>query len=190
MIPKAPGIRIFSSLASAQTPPFLEQRNDMEILDKISLALNRILIFMGGVFLAGMVLLTCSNIFSRIVWVPVRGTFELMGYAGAVITAFALGYTQIKKGHIAVDILVKCFSKKTQRIIGCINSGICLIFFSLAGWQIVKIGTNLLETGETSETLRIVYYPFTYGVALGCFALALVMLVDFLKYFANEKEAG
>ena len=190
MIPKAPGIRIFYSLTSAQTPPFLEQRNDMEILDKISLTLNRILIFMGGVFLVGMVLLTCSNIFSRIVWVPVRGTFELMGYAGAVVTAFALGYTQIKKGHIAVDILVKCFSKKTQKIIGCINSGICLIFFSLAGWQIVKIGTNLLETGETSETLRIVYYPFTYGVALGCFALALVMLVDFLKYFANEKEAG
>ena len=162
----------------------------MEILDKISLALNRILIFMGGVFMAGMVVLTCSNIFCRLVWVPVRGTFELMGYAGAVITAFALGYTQINKGHIAVDILVKCFSEKTQRIIGCINSGICLIFFSLAGWQIVKIGTNLLKTGETSETLRIVYYPFTYGVALGCFALALVMLVDFLKYFANEKEAG
>jgi TRAP-type C4-dicarboxylate transport system permease small subunit len=167
-----------------------KKRNDMEILDKISLALNRILIFMGSVFLAGMVVLTCSNIFSRIVWVPVRGTFELMGYAGAVVTAFALGYTQIKKGHIAVDILVKCFSEKTQRIIGCINSGICLIFFSLAGWQIVKVGTNLLKTGETSETLRIVYYPFTYGVALGCFALALVMLVDFLKYFANEKEAG
>jgi TRAP-type C4-dicarboxylate transport system permease small subunit len=121
---------------------------------------------------------------------PVRGTYELMGYAGAVVTAFAIGYTQMKKGHIAVDILVKCFSKKTQKYISCINSAICLIFFSLAGWQIVKIGTNLLQTGETSETLRIVYYPFTYGVAFGCLVLALVMLVDFLKHFANEKDAG
>ncbi len=162
----------------------------MQILEKISLALNRILIFIGGTFLAGMVVLTCLNIFFRIVWVPVKGTFELMGYAGAVITAFALGYTQINKGHIAVDILVKCFSEKIQKIIGCINSAICLIFFSLAGWQIVKLGTNLLQTGETTETLRIVYYPFTYGVALGCFALALVMLVDILKFFANKKEAG
>jgi len=162
----------------------------MEILDRISLTLNRILIFMGGIFLAGMVVLTCSNIFCRMVWIPVKGTFELMGYAGAVITAFALGYTQIKKGHIAVDILVKCFSEKVQKIIGCINSGICLIFFSLAGWQIVKIGTNLLKTGETTETLRIVYYPFTFAVALGCFALALAMLVEFLKYFANKKDAG
>jgi len=161
----------------------------MKILDKISLALNRLLILIGGVFMAGMVVLTCANIFFRLVWVPVRGTFELMGYSGAVITAFALGYTQIKKGHIAVDILVKCFSERIQKIIGLINSGICLIFFSFAGWQIVKLGTNLLRTGETSETLRIIYYPFTYCVALGCFALALVMLVDFLKYFVNEKEA-
>ncbi len=113
-----------------------------------------------------------------------------MGYAGAVTIAFVIGYTQIEKGHIAVDILVKCFSVKVQKIISCINSAICLIFFSLAGWQIVKIGTNLMQTGETSETLRIVYYPFTYCVAIGCFLLALVMLVEFLKHFTNEKEAG
>jgi TRAP-type C4-dicarboxylate transport system permease small subunit len=162
----------------------------MKTLEKISLLLNQTLIWVAGFILGGMILLTCSNIFLRLVWMPVRGTYELMGYAGAVVTAFAIGYTQMKKGHIAVDILVKCFSKKTQKYISCINSAICLIFFSLAGWQIVKIGTNLLQTGETSETLRIVYYPFTYGVAFGCLVLALVMLVDFLKHFANEKDAG
>jgi len=162
----------------------------MKILEKISLILNRTLIWIAGFILGGMILLTCANIFLRLVWMPVRGTYELMGYAGAVITAFALGYTQLKKGHIAVDILVKCFSEKSQKIISCINSAICLIFFSFASWQIIKIGTNLLQTGETSETLKIVYYPFTYCVALGCFVMALVMLVDFLKHFANEKEAG
>ncbi|MBW2251141.1 MAG: TRAP transporter small permease [Deltaproteobacteria bacterium] len=162
----------------------------MNTLEKISLILNRTLIWIAGFILGGMILLTCANIFLRLVWMPVRGTYELMGYAGAVVTAFALGYTQIKKGHIAVDILVKCFSERIQKIIGCINSAICLIFFSLASWQIVKIGTNLLKTGETSETLRIVYYPFTYGVALGCFVLVLVMLVEFLKHFASEKETG
>jgi len=162
----------------------------MNTLEKISLILNRTLIWIAGFILGGMILLTCANIFLRLVWMPVRGTYELMGYAGAVVTAFALGYTQIKKGHIAVDILVKCFSERIQKIIGCINSAICLIFFSLASWQIVKIGTNLLKTGETSETLRIVYYPFTYGVAFGCFVLVLALLVEFLKHFASEKETG
>ena len=41
-----------------------------------------------------------------------------------------------------------------------------------------------------TETLRIVYYPFTYGVGFGCFLLALVLLIDFLKLFFNHNEAS
>ena len=55
-------------------------------------------------------------------------------------------------------------------------------------WQIAKYATTLLQTGEVTETLRFAYYPFTYGVALGCIALALALLVDFLKLFSGEKE--
>ena len=129
-------------------------KNQMKTLEKISLMLNQALTWIAGFLLGGMILLTCANIFLRLVWTPVRGTYELMGYAGAVTIAFVIGYTQIEKSHIAVDILVKCFSVKAQKIISCINSAICLIFFFLAGWQIVKIGTNLMQTGETSETDR------------------------------------
>jgi hypothetical protein len=37
-----------------------------------------------------------------------------------------------------------------------------------------------------TETLRFAYYPFTYGVSLGCFVLALSLLVDLLKLFFDE----
>lgn len=76
----------------------------MELLEKISVFLSRSLSWIGGVFLVGMIVLTCGNIVFRLVWVPIRGTFELMGYFGAIVTAFALGYTQMKRGHIAVEI--------------------------------------------------------------------------------------
>ena len=64
-----------------------------------------------------------------------------------------------------------------------------MIFFAVLGWQISRLATTIWKTGEVTETLRIVYYPFTYGVALGCFLLALVLLVDFLKLFFNKTEA-
>lgn len=162
----------------------------MKVLDKVSQFLNEVLIWIGGLFLGAMILLTCANIFLRIIWVPVRGTFELMGYFGAVLTAFALGYTQIKRGHIAVDVLVLGFSKKTQRILNGINYFICMIFFSLVSWQIAKYATTLLKTGEVTETLRIIYYPFTYGVAFGCATLSLVFLTDFLKTLFHEEAEG
>jgi TRAP-type C4-dicarboxylate transport system permease small subunit len=105
-----------------------------------------------------------------------------------MVTVFALGYTQMRRGYIAVDILVMRFSKKTQQILTAVNCTICMIFFALASWQITKYATTLLETGEVTETLRIIYYPFTYGVAFGCAAIALVFLTDLLKLFFQKED--
>ena len=162
----------------------------MEFLDKISHIVNKLFIWVAGFFLVVMILLTCANIFLRIVWIPVKGTFELMGFFGAIVTALALGYTQMKRGHVGIDILVNQFSKKTQRILNAANYFICMIFFALAGWQICKWATTLWKTGEVTETLRIIFYPFTYGVALGCILLAFVLLVDFLKMLIQGKRAS
>lgn len=160
----------------------------MELLDRISRLLSEILLWIAGFLMLIMILLICSNVFLRVVWIPVKGTFELMGYLVAIVTAFALGYTQIKRGHIAVDIVVLRFSKKFQRILNCINGFICTGFFAIVSWQIARYATTLLKTGEVTETLRIIYYPFTYGVALGCAALSLVFFADFLKSLIRKKE--
>jgi TRAP-type C4-dicarboxylate transport system permease small subunit len=162
----------------------------MEFLDKASRFLNHVLMWIAGVFLVAMILLTCANIFLRIVWLPVKGTFELMGFFGAIATAFALGYTQIKRGHIGIDIVVTQFSATAQRILNGINYLICMVFFSIAGCQIAKWATTLWKTGEVTETLRIIFYPFTYGVALGCFVLALVLLVDLLRVLIEGEGAS
>ena len=160
----------------------------MELLDRISRVLNKVLVWTAGIFLMSMILLTCSNIFLRLVWTPIRGTFELMGFFGAIVTAFALGYTQINRGHIGIDVVVSLFSAKTRRILRGINYFICMIFFALAGWQIAKYATTLWQTGEITETLRIIYYPFTFGVSLGCIVLVLVLLVDLLKVLFEGKD--
>lgn len=137
-----------------------------------------------------MILLTTTNIFLRIVWMPIKGTFELMGFFGAIVTAFALGYTQSEKGHVGIDIVVNRFPAKARRILNGANYFISMIFFSIASWQIFKWGVNLRQTGEVTETLRIIFYPFTYGVAFGCIILALVLLVNFLKVFIEGKGAA
>ncbi len=160
----------------------------MTELEKVTLFLNRLLIWIGGVFLVAMILLTCTNIFLRLVWVPVKGTFELMGFFGAITTAFALGYTQIKKGHISVDILILSFSDKTRRVLDAINSLICTVFFAFVTWQIAKYAGILKATGEVTETLRFPYYPFTYAVSAGCGVLALVFLTELAKSIIPRKE--
>ncbi|OEU62251.1 MAG: TRAP C4-dicarboxylate transporter [Desulfobacterales bacterium PC51MH44] len=162
----------------------------MAFLENFCKLINQIFIWTAGFFLSAMIVLTCANIFFRLIWGPIRGTYELMGYFGAIVTAFALGYTQIKKGHISVDILVLRFSAKTQRALQSITNVICMIFFGMAALQIAKYANILRETGEVTETLLIIYYPFTYGAALGCAALSLVFFTELLNalFITREEE--
>jgi TRAP-type C4-dicarboxylate transport system permease small subunit len=153
----------------------------MNVLNTISSTLNKLLVFLGGLFLVGMIVLTCANIISRLIWVPIIGTFELMGFFGAIVTAFALGYTQVKRGHIAVDVLVNTFSDKAKKILQMISDLICCLFFLIAAWQLAIKATTLMKTGEVTETLQVIYYPFTYAVAFGCFVLSLTLLTELMK---------
>lgn len=160
----------------------------MKFLEKINTGANRLFVFIGGLFLVGMMVLTCANIFLRTVWTPIPGTFELMGFFGAVTAAMSLGYTQLKKGHIAVDVMVNSFSDSTKKVLRFINDVICIVFFMALSWQIAQKATVLMKTGEVTETLRIVYYPFTYAVAIGCAFIAFVFFVDFVRILLPGKE--
>jgi TRAP-type C4-dicarboxylate transport system permease small subunit len=160
----------------------------MQILANITRFLDGVLAFVAGVSLAGMVLLTCSNILSRLVWMPISGTFELLGFFGATATTFALGYTQRYRMHIAVTVLVDRFSDKTKIALTVLNDLLCLAFFSLAGWQIILMSNNYVRQGEVTETLQIIFYPFTYGTALGCLVLALVFLSQALQTIFVKQE--
>lgn len=129
----------------------------------------------------GMIGLTSANIVLRGIWVPIRGTYELMGLMGAVVTAFALGYTQIKRGHISVNVLINRFPGRIRSLLKMINHVACMAFFSIAAWKISEKAAILKNSGEVTETLRIIYHPFTSGVALGCAVLAVVFFVDLIQ---------
>jgi len=162
----------------------------MVVFEKISIVLNQVLLWIAGLFLVAMIAITGANIVLRQFGFPIRGTFELMGYFGAIVTALALGYTQVKRGHIAVDIVVLRFSESTRTVLHAVNHFICAVFFVIVTWQVFKYATTLRETGEVTETLQIIYYPFTYAVALGCLILAFTFLVDLLKIFFADQGSS
>jgi len=162
----------------------------MEALERITRVLNQILMWLAGLFLVAMVCLTCADIFCRLVWRPILGSVELVALFGSIVTAFALGYTQMRRGHTWVDVLVNLFPEGVRRILNAINSLVCMVFFGFVAWRITIWSTTLLTTGEQTETLRIIYYPFSYAVAFGCAVLGLVFLTDFMKTVVPQKKEG
>ncbi len=162
----------------------------MNALEKISHVLNKILLAVGAVAILFLMSLATINVVLRMFGVPYRGTYELVAYSGAIVIAFALGYTQQRKDHIVVDILTERFPEKLNRVLDSINYFVTTIFFAVVTWQVWVWGMKVMRAGEVMETLKAIYYPFIFAVAVGFGVLSLTLLVDFLKNLSGKNVSG
>ncbi|HEX8042072.1 TRAP transporter small permease [Candidatus Deferrimicrobium sp.] len=142
----------------------------------------------GGVSLLALTLLATMNVMLRIFQVPMGGTYEIVSFLGAIVTAGALGYTQKRKNHIVVDILSEKFPASVKRVLDQVSYVLILVFFSIVSWQTFVYGKRLMLTRETSETLKIAYYPFVFLVSLGFAVLALTILLDLVETVWTREE--
>jgi TRAP-type C4-dicarboxylate transport system permease small subunit len=157
-------------------------------LERFSELLRRGLMIVGGVSLLALTLLATMNVALRIFRVPVGGTYEVVSFLGAIVTAGALGYTQKRKDHIVVDILSDKFPAPVKRVLDRVSYTVILVFFAIVSWQTFVYGKRLLVTGELSETLKIAYYPFVFLVSAGFAVLALTILLDLIETFWTGGE--
>ena len=157
-------------------------------LERLSELLRRFLMIAGGVSLLALTLLATMNVALRIFRVPVSGTYEVVSFLGAVVTAGALGYTQKRKDHIVVDILSEKFPAPVKRVLDRMSYLLILVFFSIVSWQTFVYAKRLMRTGELSETLKIAYYPFVFLVGIGFAVLSLTSFLDLIETFWTREE--
>jgi TRAP-type C4-dicarboxylate transport system permease small subunit len=167
-----------------------ESEKRMNTLEKIDVYLNKILLFGGSVAVLLLMSIATVNAFMRLPFIKAtwRGAYETVGFLGAIVIAFALGYTQKRKDHIVVDILTEKFPKRVNRILDGINYFITTIFFAIVSWQVFAWGMKISKSGEVSETLKIVFHPIIYCVALGFAVFSLTLIIDFLKNFKGKEN--
>jgi len=145
--------------------------------------------FVGSVAVLLLMSIATVNVCLRFFFnAPYRGAYELVGFLGAIVIAFALGYTQKRKDHIVVDILTEKFPKRVNRILDGINYLITTIFFSVVSWQVFIWGMKISKSGEVSETLKIIFHPFIFSVSLGFALFSLTLVIDFLRNFQSREE--
>ena len=132
-----------------------------------------------------MMLLVVGNILLRVVWRPIFGTYDIVGFIGAILVAFAIAYCAVQRGHIAVELVVTRFPKRVQGIIGSITGIFSLGIFGLITWQCLVLANDMWRLGELSMSAHMPFYPYIYGVAFGCALLCLVILVDLGKSLAE-----
>jgi TRAP-type C4-dicarboxylate transport system permease small subunit len=140
--------------------------------------INSILLAAACIFLSLTICIAVINMILRPLGHPITGSFELMGYGSAMVTALGLGFSQEKKCHIAVDILFKYFSRMWKRWLCLMGLLLSSCFFLAVSIRLFIFALDLRKNGELSETLMFPFYPVVIIVSLGLLVLSLNLLRD------------
>ena len=128
-----------------------------------------------------MMLIVVGNILFRIFWRPIYGTYDVVMLLGSILVAFALGYCAVRRGNIAVELVIALLPQRVQAIIDSITGILSVGIFAIIAWQSWVYGTDMWERGEVTMSVYIPVHPFIYGVGFGCAVLCIVVLVDLIK---------
>jgi TRAP-type C4-dicarboxylate transport system permease small subunit len=125
-------------------------------------------------------LLTCADVSLRFFYKPIPGTYELVGFFSALSISFALVYTSLKKGHIAVNLITNKLSKKKKKTVLTFTRILSLILFALLTYQTFIYANSLKNNGEVSLTLQLPFYYFVYCLSFSSLFMVLVIFKNFI----------
>jgi len=157
-------------------------QNAIERIERFTNALSKWLNWVAGIGLVGMLGLIVADVIGiKIFNNPIPGAIEIVAFLGVVVTAFAIAYTHIVRGHIKVEFLIIRLPARVQAILGSFVFFLGIILFALLAWRSYEYGHVLQVTGEVSMTQGIPFYPFVYALAFCCIPVCLVLLVELIK---------
>ena len=162
--------------------------NAVKACKKLVFGLSALLNIAGVCLILIMVLLIVIDILSRLLFnIALQGSYEIVEYIMGLVIVFALGYTQVKDGHISVTTLIEVLPKGLQSLAGRFVNLVGLVMFGLITWQTFEKAGMEVKAGTTSAVLYIPKYPFMYACAFGFAVLTLVYLMQILA--PDEAEA-
>lgn len=157
-------------------------------LEKFNKIVSPFFAVISGTAVVLMMLLIVINGIKRTFSEPIMGTTEIVGWLAAISISFALGYTQIHRGHVDIDLLVIKFPQSLQKVLRIIISFLSLGFFAIVGWQMFEYALTLSANKNVSQTLGIIFYPFVILSAIGFIVFVLVLLNDLITEFKGGSK--
>jgi len=155
------------------------------MLDKFEKFNQRLSNWFEWIGIAGMLLMmaiTCIDVIgAKLFHRPLFGTIDIVMLSQIVAIAFPASMALILGRHIQVELLITRLSRRTQAVISSFALLLGFGLFVLIIRQLYVIGYSFQTSGEQSQTARIPYYPFAYGIALASIPVCLVHLQKFLS---------
>ncbi len=129
------------------------------------------------VMLPAMVLLVTTDVILRYFFnAPLVWGQEVNSLLLFMFMFLVFSYTWSVKGHISMDILYYRFGRRLRAAADAVSALAGMLFVGLMALQGFRDIPYMLATHESSDELRIVFWPFKLLMALCCSLLFLQLL--------------
>jgi TRAP-type C4-dicarboxylate transport system permease small subunit len=132
-----------------------------------------------------MMCVVCANVVLHFFNIPLLGTYEYVTLISSVIISFGLAHTGVIKGHVAVDLVMRRFSERTQAVVGSITNIIALVVFGIVTWRLARYAYDNFRLHVATETMNIPIYPFITLISFGSFVFLFVLINEMINSIAK-----
>lgn len=149
---------------------------------------------LSSYLMPALVVAICYDITMRYLFnKPTHWAFEVTYMTYGAYSVLGVGYCQLLKTHVRMDLLYSRLSPRTQAIVDCVCY--LLLFFPLLAVLTYKCGEHglwTLTSGERSSASvwRPHLWPFKLAITLGFLLFFLQGLVDFLRIVVRMVRGG
>ena len=140
--------------------------------------LSAVLKWIGGLSLAGMMLITCLDVVLRAAGRPMYGMVEGVSLLAVLVLAAALPITQRDRGHVALDMLVRRFSDRSAALVDAAGQAVACGLFALVSWQCWLYAATMAASGQVSQSLELPLHWLVRAVSVAFAVLCLALLAD------------
>jgi TRAP-type C4-dicarboxylate transport system permease small subunit len=147
-------------------------------------SISKVAAVVAAVVLAAMMLLTVGDVGGRYFFNhPIKGTWELIGLLLVFAGTWGLGYCQMQKAHISINIILTKFSNRVQALFLSFTYLVGLAAFSLLCWRMFMLAIRYSTTmkGYVTDTLEIPYPPFMFALSIGAGIMVLILIMDLIR---------
>lgn len=146
--------------------------------------------WIGACAAAVMVIVIVINVIGRFLFKqPLQGTIELVELMTVVVVFSVLAYTELRRGHVHVELVVSRFPRRAKAIVASIMCFAGAAFFIAMSWKAGELmWSNLFPLIRATDTLAIPFAPFVFVIAIGSLLLGLEMLINAFHPLSPEEE--
>jgi len=127
---------------------------------------------------------------------PIRGIYEISGYALFIMTFLAIPFLLKKDKHVSIEAIKELFSDRVQKYLDIFNMAICfplglLIFYfsSVMTYDLYKSGLVLFDTIEPPKYLFMFFVPLCFLIFALIALKKLFTAVKEIRNLDSEKPA-